>query len=285
MFHPTNHPKTRAQPLPHGREPRSNNPLFEALVCETHHAALMTAVTASCIHAAGKGLRGLDQPTLERFMPVEPAILLSLSRRSLLDIEPLVETQAVVEGYFLSLEVLRRLLRVHAMDATEIGLARADVLHVRRLSTAAAASCHEAVRAVRALEIETPGRLPDIYCDHAAALCRLLLAAERGDTPCLDERGEPMVPVLPQRRRSMRRSLGQNCRVEVRGALIPAMAKDISESGLGLLRVPYLVPDQGIAVQLASGRRFEGQVVWCRDEAAGVRFMDPLSANDPILAL
>lgn len=265
--------------------PRSNNPLFEALVCETHHAAAMTAIVASCIHGAQAGRFALDQATIDRFLPLEPAVLLSLARRSLLDVEPLTETQDVVERFFLALRVLRRLIGTAFFDAGEIGAARAQVVHGHRLAIAASATCHEALRAVRALEIETPGRLPDLYCDHAIQLGRLLLAAERAEMPCLDGNGQPYMPALPQRRRSLRRSIGQTCRILHRKAILSGFAKDISESGIGLLRVPFLVNDDAVTVELANGRRFRGVVVWCRGEAAGVRLDAPLAATDPMLAL
>ena len=103
--------------------------------------------------------------------------------------------------------------------------------------------------------------------------------------PCLDARGQPYLPPLPQRRRSLRRSLGQNCRILYRKAILSAFAKDISDGGIGLLRVPFLQNDDLVTVELDNGRQFKGSVVWCRDEAAGVRFERPLTASDPLLAL
>lgn len=265
--------------------PPSSNPLFEGLVCETHHAALMTAVTASSINAAAAGQRRLNRPAIDQFLPVEPSILLSLTRRSLLEVELLTETRTLVESFFQSLNMLRLLLSQFDAEAAEIGGYRAEVLHVRRLSAAACACCRDAYLAVRALENETPGRLPDLYVEHSAALGLILQSAERGGTPCLGENGEPLVPSLPQRRRAMRRPLAQTCRVSVRGVVLQALAKDISETGIGLLRTLYLRPDDIVSVQLASGRRFQGVVVWCRGEAAGVRLEQPLAASDPLLKL
>jgi PilZ domain len=265
--------------------PASNAPLFEALVCETHHAAAMTAIVTSCIHGAASGRQPLSRAVIDKFLPPEPAVLLSLTRRSLLEIEPLSETQERIEGFFLSLRVMRRAISTFLFDSGEIGAERAQVLHGNRLSAAASAACHEALRAVRALEAETPGRLPDLYCDHAEALGQVLLAAERQEMPCLDSRGHPYLPVLPQRRRSLRRSIGQNCRILYRKAILSAFAKDISDGGIGLLRVPFLQRDDVVTIELETGRQFRGIVVWCRDEAAGIRFDQPLAASDPLLAL
>lgn len=274
-----------AQVLPEAlNATHSNTPLFEALVCETHHAGAMTAIVASCIHGAAVGHHTLDRATIDRYLPVEPAVLLSLTRRSLLDVEPLSETQDVVDAFFNGLRVLRRQLGTFFFDGTEIGSERALIVHSRALQMTARAACHEALRAVRALELETPGRLPDLYCDHAGALAKLLVAAERG-TPCLDETGVPFLPRLPQRRRSTRRSLGQNGRLLYAKAILSVYVKDVSEGGLGLLRVPFLKPDDLVTVELANGRQFKGLVAWSRGEEAGVRFFQPLAASDPLLAV
>ena len=265
--------------------PQSNAPLFEALVCETHHAAAMSVIVASCINGSKHGNHRLDRTQIDRHLPPEPAVLLSLTRRSLLEIEPLSETQDVIDAFFVALRGLRRALETHFFDATEIGADRARIIHTRTLSLLASRVCHEALRAVRALEIETPGRLPQLYCEHAQALSALLIETERGGTPCLDQSGQPFFPKLPQRRHSSRRSLGQTCRLLYRKAIVSAFAKDISEGGIGLLRTPFLRTDDVVTVELASGRRFKGIVAWTRGEAAGVRFFETLNASDPLLAI
>ena len=265
--------------------PHSNAPLFEALVCETHCAAAMSAIVASCINGSANGILRLDRAKIDRFLPPEPAVLLSLARRSLLEIEPLSETQDVIDAFFVALRAIRRALETHFFDATEIGAGRARVIHARTLSLVAASVCHEGLRAVRALETETPGRLPELYCQHAQALSALLIEAERGGTPCLDSEGEPFFPKLPQRRHSSRRTLGQSCRLLYRKAIVSAFAKDISEGGMGLLRTPFLRTDDVVTVELDSGRRFKGIVVWTRGEAVGVRFFEALNASDPLLAV
>lgn len=267
------------------RRPASNAPLFEALVCETHHAAAMSAIVASCINGSAKGSHRLDHTQVDRFFPAKPAVLMSLTRRSLLEVEPLAETQDVIDAFFDAMRGLRHALDTYFDDAAAIGADRASVVQARRMSNAAGSLCHEALRAVHALEIETPGRLPALYCDHAAALTRLLLDAERGGTPCLDRKGSPFLPELPQRRHSTRRTLGQNCRLLYHKVVVSAFAKDISEGGIGLLRAPFLRTDDLVTVELDNGRRFRGLVAWTRGEAAGVRFFGMLSSTDPLLAI
>jgi PilZ domain len=264
-------------------QPRVGQPLFEALVCETHHAAAMTAVLASCIDGAIAGRTLLNPFELKRFVPVEPANLLSLSRRRLLDVEPLIETLTVLDDFFLSLRMLNDDLRLYSSDFQKLGTERAIIINGQILSRSARAACHDALRVVRQLEIETAGRLSDRYCDHARALSQLLVAAEGGEFPCLDATGQAYLPELPQRRRSLRRGLGQTCRVSFRHVTHAAFAKDISDGGIGLQRAGFLTLDDDVIVQLMSGRRFAGRVVWSSGETAGVRFHQRLAGNDPIL--
>ena len=81
----------------------------------------MSAIIASCIHGSAQGGRRLDRATIDRFLPHEPAVLLSLTRRSLLDIEPMSETQAVIDAFFVSLRTLRRAIETYFFDASKFG--------------------------------------------------------------------------------------------------------------------------------------------------------------------
>jgi PilZ domain len=263
----------------------SDTPLFEALICETHHAGLMTAVVASFVHGAVRDGVTLEPAVIDRFMPVEPAILLSLTRCSLLDIEPLSDTQDIVEAFFDEVRLARAALSLYFADEAGLGQNRAMMLHAQRLTRHWRSACHEALRAVRQLELEVPGRFADVYCAHAQALSQILLRAERGEAPCLDETGALQLPDLPQRRRALRRSLGQPARLFYRQLSAMVMAKDVSEGGLGLLRVPALSIDEIVGVELMTGRRFASRVVWSRDDAAGLQFLTPLSPADPLLSL
>jgi hypothetical protein len=58
----------------------------------------------------------------------------------------------------------------------------------------------------------------------------------------------------------------------------------VSPGGFGLERVPQLVPNSLILIELPSGRRFTGVVAWCSGSAAGVRFSRTLLPNDPLLS-
>lgn len=271
-------PTANGDALPHLRQP-----LFEALVCETHHAAAMTAVLTSCIDGALHHRSAISPFELKRFVPVEPVNLLALSRRHSLDVEPLVETQALMDDFFLTLRVLTEDLHRYAFDFHKLGAERAMISNGQTLSRSARRACHDALRLVRQLELETAGRLSALYCDQAKALSQLLIAAEAGTAPCLDNAGRPCHPVLPQRRRSVRRGLSQNCQVGFRHAAYAAFAKDISDGGLGLQRVGFLTLDDVVSVHLESGRRFAGRVVWSSGEMAGVRFHQRLASSDPIL--
>lgn len=208
---------------------------------------------------------------------------MALSRSHLLDVEPLVETLAVLEDFFLSLRILNDDLRVYGSDYQKLGAERSIITNGQSLSRSCRRACHDALRVVRQLEIEIAGRLSDLYCDHARALSQLLIAAEAGTAPCLDTAGQPYLLQLPQRRRSLRMGLSQSCLVSFRHVTHAAFAEDISDGGIGLQRAGFLTVDDNVCVQLSSGRRFGGLVVWSSGQAAGVRFHQRLAENDAIL--
>ena len=47
------------------------DPLFEALVCETHHAAAATAIVTSSLNCSVEKRSLLDKSTIDRFLPIE----------------------------------------------------------------------------------------------------------------------------------------------------------------------------------------------------------------------
>jgi hypothetical protein len=89
---------------------------------------------------------------------------------------------------------------------------------------------------------------------------------------------------LPQRRHAARHSICQPCTITYHRTTAQAFVRDVSPGGFGLERVPQLDPKTLVLVELPSGRRFTGVVVWCNGTSAGVRFSRALLPNDPLLS-
>ena len=275
-----------APPPPVHEEPadvtESSMPILEALVCETHSAALLTATVASAVNAFKRRDSERSEQGLKPYVPREPA-LISVLRNGMLETDLDEDTVAVIGDFFNDLAPARIALDQYFADANHIGAERASALHLHGLSNSWRRACDDALVAVRQLHGHL-GRLPSQYTSNSKVLIDLLQTVTRGGSPCLDANGKISIPDLPQRRQSARRTICQPCTITHNRTTSQGFVRDVSPGGFGLERVPQLVPKSLVLVELPSGRRFTGIVAWCNGSAAGVRFARTLLPNDPLLS-
>jgi hypothetical protein len=262
--------------------PESSMPMLEALVCETHSAALLTATIASAVNAFKRHDTERSEADLKPYVPREPA-LISVLKNGMLETDLDEDTIAVISDFFDDLGPARIALDQYFADANHIGAERASALHLLALSNSWRRVCEDALVAARQLHGHL-GRLPSQYTSNSKVLINLLQDAAQGGSPCLDAAGQISVPDLPQRRRTARRTIGQPCTITHNRTTSEAFVVDVSPGGFGLERVPQLVPKSLVLIELPSGRRFTGVVAWCNGSAAGVRFSRTLLPNDPLLS-
>ena len=260
----------------------SSMPILEALVCETHSAALLTATIASAVNAFKRRDSERTEQGLKPYVPREPA-LISVLRNGMLETDLDEDTVAVIGDFFNDLAPARIALDQYFADANHIGAERASALHLHGLSNSWRRACDDALVAVRQLHGHL-GRLPSQYTSNSKVLIDLLQTVTRGGSPCLDANGKISIPDLPQRRQSARRTICQPCTITHNRTTSQGFVRDVSPGGFGLERVPQLVPKGLVLVELPSGRRFTGVVAWCNGSAAGVRFARTLLPNDPLLS-
>lgn len=256
--------------------------ILEALVCETHSAALLTATITSAINTFKRDGTDKSEAQLKPYVPREPAII-SVVRNGMLEIDLDEDTIAVIIDLFDDLAPARIALDQYFADANHIGEERASALHLLPLSNSWRRACEDALVAARQLHGYL-GRLPAQYTSNSKILIELLESAARGASPCLDKEGRVSLPNLPQRRRTARRTICQPCTITHNRTTSQAFVRDVSPGGFGLERVPPLTPKSLILIELPSGRRFTGVVAWCNGSAAGVRFSRLLLPNDPLLS-
>jgi hypothetical protein len=91
------------------------------------------------------------------------------------------------------------------------------------------------------------------------------------------------LPTLPQQRRVPRFALRQDCTITHHGKTYKAFAKDVSAGGIGLTGAPAIPLKAEIDIQLRSGRRLSGCVVWCDGKKLGVQFAEDLQPGDPLI--
>ena len=257
-------------------------PILEALVCETHAAALLAATIASAVNAFRRHDTERSERELKPYVPSEPA-LISVLRSHMLEADLDPETVAVIVGFFDDLGPARVALNQYFSDANKLGDERASALHLLTLSNAWQRACDDALAATRQLHGYL-GRLPAQYTSNSKAIMGVLQIVTRGGSPCLDANGKIALPDLPQKRLAARRTICQPCTITYNRTTVPAFVRDVSPGGFGLERVPALTPKTLLLVELPSGRRFTGVVAWCKDSTAGMRFSRALLPNDPLLS-
>ncbi len=257
-------------------------PILEALVCETHSAALLTATIASAVNAFKRHDTVRSEDELKPYVPREPA-LISVLRNGMLETDLDEDTIAIISDFFNDLAPARIALDQYFADANHIGTERASALHLLGLSNLWRRACEDALVAARQLHGYL-GRLPSQYTSNSKVLIELLQDAVVGGSPCIDEQGQISIPELPQRRRNARRTICQPCTITHNRMTSKAFVRDVSPGGFGLERVPQLLPKTLVLIELPSGRRFAGVVAWCNGSQAGVRFSRTLLPNDPLLS-
>jgi hypothetical protein len=257
-------------------------PILEALVVETHSAALLTATVASAVNAFKHPNSERSEKGLKPYVPPEPA-LISVLRNGMLETDLDRDTVAVIVDFFDDLAPARGALEQYFIDANHIGAERASALHLLGLTNAWRRACDDALVAVRQMHGYL-GRLPLQYTSNSKVLIELLQSVTRGASPCLDANGKISLPDLPQRRQSARRTICQPCTITFNRTTAQAFVRDVAPGGFGLERVPQLDPKSVVLIELPSGRRFTGVVAWCKGSTAGIRFARTLLPNDPLLS-
>lgn len=265
----------------HNLLPDSSMPMLEALVCEVHSAALLTATIASAINDFKRQGGSRSDAALRPYVPGEPAII-SVLRNGMLETDLNPDTVRLITQFFDELGPARITIDRYFADANHIGEDRAAALHLLSLATAWRRACQAALLAVRQMHADL-NQLPAQYTSNSKLLNNLLQDAIMGGTPCIDAEGQIALPDLPQRRQSARRTVCQPCQLTYNRVTAQAFVRDVSPGGFGLERVPQLVPKTVVQIELPSGRRFTGVVAWCSGSSAGIRFTRPLLPNDPLL--
>jgi hypothetical protein len=257
-------------------------PILEALVVETHSAALLTATVASAVNAFKNPNSERSEQGIKPYMPTEPA-LISVLRNGMLETDLDRDTVAVIVGFFDDLVPARATLDQYFRDATHIGPERASALHQLGLSNTWRRACEDALVAVRQLHGYLE-RLPSQYTSNSRVLIELLQKVAQGGSPCIDANDKISIPDLPQRRGSARRTICQPCTITYNRTTAQAFVRDVAPGGFGLERAPQLPPKSLVLIELPSGRRFTGTVAWSKDGNVGIRFARTLLPNDPLLS-
>jgi len=256
--------------------------LLEAIVCETHTAALHTMVIAGSMNAFRTRDLVKAPATLRNFLPEKSAMIDGLLR-SHEEAGLKVNVVKALRDFFAEVSALRGEAERFLADAGKPGADPSTNSVYAAIRADWVRLSEHAIDTLVLLDTAMKGRVPNYYAENSATLLKLLKQTAGGHHPCFDDSGHISLPDLPQRRRAARRSLLQQCTLRYRGKSAPVIAKDISATGLGLERIPDLKASEVVQIELTGGRKLMGLVMWVRGTSAGIRLGRALLPNDPLL--
>ncbi|MCB1505421.1 MAG: PilZ domain-containing protein [Hyphomicrobiaceae bacterium] len=256
--------------------------LLRVIVQELHTSALLAAGAASAVNFAyqNSSPRALNEAlALVVGFPIDTKNW----PRSTIELQLTRDTLEACEDYYSTFRKARGVLEECVADSEEIGRDRALQLHMFSLSAQWRQTARRARYVMLALAGDVSHVLPVGYAANTRTLDNILSEVMAGHAPCTSSSGKIVLPDLAERRRSPRKTLLQTVRVRTDGAQYSAFARDISFGGIGLTRMPALLPGTPVVVELECGRSFSGFVAWSRGRDMGIRFLDTLSPTDPLI--
>ncbi|MEQ1652742.1 MAG: PilZ domain-containing protein [Hyphomicrobium sp.] len=130
---------------------------------------------------------------------------------------------------------------------------------------------------------EIANRLSSCYVANNATILTFLDSALSGTSGLVSAHGEIAFPRLAQRRHTVRVALKHDCVIRFATEKILAQVIDVSSQGVGLSCARHLPEDQSITIELDNGRQLMANVVWQNSGRAGLKLLEPLGNNDPLL--
>jgi hypothetical protein len=263
--------------------PVEGNALFEALVCEFHWTALQVGAIASCFNATLASGRTWMLRSCNNLVPVESPVV-RVALRSWQDIGFPRDVAAAIGRVYFDLADAKKLTAPLINCAGAFAGPKIPITKLEQITALWRKLAEDCNAAVQSLEPETRWRLSGLYTENAFVLGKFIKEAVSGAHPCVNHYGQVALPILPQRRKSPRYTLLQPCKITSQGSSSIAFARDISKNGIGLTcERDFKLKDQ-VLIELRSGRKMKGIVVWCRNGKVGVQFDNVLPDNDPLIS-
>ncbi len=264
-------------------EDRANAPrVLTAVVAELNFALVATAVTTSLVTARAM-LRPLaPQYSPLSYLPPEPALSSAAAMR--------VTGHGLPKSFKTALRTFHDALSPAKDLAFEIQAVTdltpaASGKHWMALSGVWRRCAGAALKAGDAAhDVASSAGVGDDAHAGWAELRSLLLAVRDGQSPCVSPQGHIVFPNWADRRSSRRKSLGKPAWHCAGAHRHQVMLADISQTGFGLSDCHGISAGDPVAVEIASGRVLSGVAIWSQGNRAGVRFREPLSRTDTLLA-
>lgn len=263
-------------------EPMEGNPLFEAMVCEFHWTALQIGAITASMNAALALNRTWMLRSCVNLVPVQAPVI-ALALRSWKDMGFSRDLAAKIGRVYFDLAEAKKVAVPLISSAGSFGRPTLALSKLEQIAAVWRKLCEDCNEAVQQLEPETRWRLSGLYTGNTLILGKFLKEAIAGNYGCVNTLGEATLPVLPQRRRTQRYTLFQPCRISLPGQAFVGLAREISKNGMSLECDRELQLRDPVTIELRSGRKIKGVVVWSKQKKLGIQFENPLADGDPIL--
>jgi hypothetical protein len=276
---------SREQTSPTGADAISSDTLnaLRCILIEIEEASVMVAITASIAGAiAGTRSDDLTLQHLLSYLPPSPEVY----RRHIDQVISAALAPSLVlpvQAYHARLSYALRLTRAivdagpaptTAVGAAEIENVEAAWRHVCGTALGAISVLRDTLAAVRYSR-------PPVANEHAEALLR---SAKAGGRPCVGDDGKVRMPRWAESRSHTRHTTQTTARVHILGTIHEVVIENASRTGLGLSGLGEAMAGIRVGIELSTGERLTGKIMWVRGERAGVQLETMLPATHDLLA-
>lgn len=253
-----------------------------SLMAEVENAATLVAVSGSIANAlAGTGMPPVAVSGFATYAPPDLTGLHAWAR-DLIAVGGPGQLAVQMQEFGRRLGLARRMADAHV---AEVRRGRGPVsVEAEPLADAWSRTCRSARDLVQALAALTGANASGPEADRLADLVTLLERVAKGEAVCVEADGCVVVPGFAERRRHARFDVDQAAEICFGANVYPIRLVDASVGGLGIEGPRLLLPGDAVTVRMADGRKLRAHVAWVREAKAGLRFVEPLQATDPLLA-
>lgn len=252
--------------------------LLRSLLNEFYSSAKLTVAFASIVSARTRGIRLQNVSRPLAYIPADPLIFPAVAA----GLAPALGHSGLISGlheYYTRVTFARGLSGIPALVQDD---GNAGHLELVQLADVWQRVCALASIVAHLLyDVESAG--DPVRKNQLISIHRLINDAKIGNSPCVRNDGTVFVPGWLDHRRNERRAVGWQVWLESSGKRDRATLRDISAGGMGLTTCHNRPVGTQVSVQLADARCLAGVVTWSQNDRIGVKFLQPLSATDPLL--
>ncbi len=252
--------------------------LLRSLLNEFYSSAKLTVAFASIVSARAHGIRLQNVSRPVAYIPTDPLIFPAVAA----GLAPALGHSGLISGlhdYYTRVAFARALSEIPALVQDDGNSGHRELVQLadvwQRVCALASIVAH------LLYDVEHAG--DPVRKNQLISIHKLINAAKSGSSPCVRNDGTVFVPGWLDHRRDERRAVGWQVWLEGGGKRDRATLKDISSGGMGLTCCHSRSVGTQISVQLTDARCLVGVVTWSQNDRMGVKFLQPLSATDPLL--